>query len=291
MKLLNYFFGLVALVLVFAGCKNDVDLNAPYKEIPSIYAVLNPYENVQTIRINKVFLGEGDANVMAKVSDSVNYAPDELSVTMKYKVSEFGKTVSGTITFTEAVLETAPGAFSTSQRVYQTNSVIPSAITIYSNSSSTNVVIVPVYTLTVLNKHTGNVFTATASPVNKVYTDNLPYGDLRLPHYPNYPPDDQLKEDYFVDYNSRPGVVHFPPKWGNEFSNSAVYKLVISTVYYNIAGNEKQYDAVDYVFGNRYPKDAAVVGGAKFISTSFSPNDYFSAVGIALSKKNIDKSI
>src|SRR5690606_15227001 len=130
------------------------------KEIPSIYAVLNPSDNVKTIRIHKDFLREGDANVMAKVSDSVNYAPGELSVTLKYKAEGFGKTFTGAITFTEAVLETAPGAFSTNQRVYQTDTVLPDLITIWSGTNSISSVYI--YTLTVLNKHTGNVFTATA---------------------------------------------------------------------------------------------------------------------------------
>jgi hypothetical protein len=76
-------------IAVISSCKNELELNAPYKEIPTIYAVLNPQDPTQTIRINKVFLGEGDANVMAKVHDSVNYKPGELTVTLE-KVSQRG---------------------------------------------------------------------------------------------------------------------------------------------------------------------------------------------------------
>ena len=83
MKLLtkNIFFLLIIFTLT--TCKNKLNINAPYKEIPSIYAVLNPQENIQIIRINKVFLGEGDANVMAKVADSVNYNAGDLLVTLE----------------------------------------------------------------------------------------------------------------------------------------------------------------------------------------------------------------
>jgi hypothetical protein len=70
-------------LLFFSSCKNELKVNAPYKEIPSIYAILNPTETEQMIRINKVFLGEGDANKMAKVSDSVNYAENELEVKLE----------------------------------------------------------------------------------------------------------------------------------------------------------------------------------------------------------------
>ena len=73
---------LILVSVLLNSCKNDLELNAPYREYPSIYAVLNPQDRIQVIRINKVFLGEGDANVMAKVADSVNYQPGELSVTL-----------------------------------------------------------------------------------------------------------------------------------------------------------------------------------------------------------------
>ena len=68
------------LFLFFTSCKNDLKLNAPYKEFPSIYAVLTPQDAIHIIRINKVFLGEGDANKMAQVSDSLNYPANELTV-------------------------------------------------------------------------------------------------------------------------------------------------------------------------------------------------------------------
>src|SRR5687768_6827809 len=115
---------LFVVVLFFASCKNDLELTAPYKEIPTIYAVLNPQDPVQTIRINKVFLGEGDANVMAKVHDSVNYGPGELTVTLDRFLNGAQSDASPnlrTIRFTESVINTAEGAFHTSQRVYMTD--------------------------------------------------------------------------------------------------------------------------------------------------------------------------
>src|ERR1700761_3566888 len=115
---------LCLLGLVFFSCKNDIQLNAPYKEYPSIYAVLNAYETVQMIRINKVFLGVGDANQMAKVADSVNYQPGELTVTLTRTLNDYtvaagySRDASGhftisenTVTFRDSVVQTVPGAF------------------------------------------------------------------------------------------------------------------------------------------------------------------------------------
>ena len=83
MKLLTKYIFFLLIIFTLTTCKNKLNINAPYKEIPSIYAVLNPQENIQIIRINKVFLGEGDANVMAKVADSVNYNAGDLLVTLE----------------------------------------------------------------------------------------------------------------------------------------------------------------------------------------------------------------
>jgi rRNA maturation RNase YbeY len=68
MKIINFIFFLV-LIVTFFSCKNELKINAPYKEIPSIYAVLNPQETIQIIRVNKVFLGDGDANQIFPMDD------------------------------------------------------------------------------------------------------------------------------------------------------------------------------------------------------------------------------
>src|SRR5260221_243199 len=105
-------FLLLLIALITGSCKNDLKLNAPYKEIPSIYAVLNPGEKTQIIRINKVFLGEGDANQMAQLADSINYPEGELDVTLTHSGG------GAAITFTDSIVKTAEGAFNSKQRVY-----------------------------------------------------------------------------------------------------------------------------------------------------------------------------
>ena len=67
-------------ILLFNSCKNDLKIIAPYKEIPQVHAILTPQDPMQMIRINKIFLGEGDANLMAQVPDSINYKTGELTV-------------------------------------------------------------------------------------------------------------------------------------------------------------------------------------------------------------------
>jgi hypothetical protein len=197
MKFLTpYFFSVILLLVIFSGCKNDLKLNAPYKEIPSIYAVLNPSEKTQIIRINKVFLGEGDANQMAQVADSVNYAPGEITVTLNRFVD--GKQVNvspgkRTITFTEAEVKTAPGAFNTNQRVYVCNDdlheELPIIDPITKLNTNTKWKVHGNFVLTVKNNKTGNVFTAKATAIDSVKGDQRLSPDQALspfspPYYP-----------------------------------------------------------------------------------------------------------
>lgn len=70
-------------VLLLAGCSTDLDINAPYQDITIVYALFSTNDNasnggVHFVKINKAFLGEGDAFVFAQVPDSNQYTNDEL---------------------------------------------------------------------------------------------------------------------------------------------------------------------------------------------------------------------
>ena len=100
---------------------------APGKELVSVYGIINPNEPVQNIRINKVFLTDGDANVAAQDSKAINYEAGELKVTLeRYNTGSTVKlltTVGSSkteIVLTETVLTMPNGAFNTNQRIYQT---------------------------------------------------------------------------------------------------------------------------------------------------------------------------
>jgi hypothetical protein len=78
-------FKSLALVLVVLGlysCENEINLNAPYKETGVIYGILDKDLDTQVVRIQKAFLGEGNALVMAENADSVYYADGVLDVKM-----------------------------------------------------------------------------------------------------------------------------------------------------------------------------------------------------------------
>ncbi|MBK6884471.1 MAG: hypothetical protein IPH05_16305 [Flavobacteriales bacterium] len=60
-------FGLAATL---CGCSSELDINAPYKDITIVYGLLDSRDPIQFIKVNKAFLGEGDAYVFAQIPDS-----------------------------------------------------------------------------------------------------------------------------------------------------------------------------------------------------------------------------
>ncbi len=76
-------FALIAgISLLMSACDNEIDLTAPYKEMGVIYGLINPDDDTLSVRIQKTFLGDGDANDMAQITDSIYY-PDILDVQMQ----------------------------------------------------------------------------------------------------------------------------------------------------------------------------------------------------------------
>ena len=65
--------------LGFTRCTTDVDLIAPYVSIPVVFGLLDAEADTQWVRINRTWLGEGDQNQIALVSDSSEYETSRLS--------------------------------------------------------------------------------------------------------------------------------------------------------------------------------------------------------------------
>jgi len=61
------------IAIILGSCETDFDTSAPWKEVMVVYGMVNPNDAVQYIRVSKAFLGEGNAYVMAKEEDSLNY--------------------------------------------------------------------------------------------------------------------------------------------------------------------------------------------------------------------------
>jgi hypothetical protein len=102
--------------LVFNSCKSDFDTIAPYKEMVCVYAMLEHNSSNNYIRINRVFLGEGDAYAQAQQNDSANFAPGELTVSLeKYRDGS----LTNTFALTEVDSAIPSGTFNSNQLLWR----------------------------------------------------------------------------------------------------------------------------------------------------------------------------
>lgn len=71
-KLKHSFLALsgIATFLLVTGCKSEFDVTTDYQVTPIIFGLLDQSEEYHYIRINKTFLGQGNAYDFAKVADS-----------------------------------------------------------------------------------------------------------------------------------------------------------------------------------------------------------------------------
>lgn len=70
---MKYIFLFLSLTVLFYACETDFETNAEWEDITVVYGLLDQRDSVQYIKINKAFLGEGDALMFAKIPDSINY--------------------------------------------------------------------------------------------------------------------------------------------------------------------------------------------------------------------------
>ncbi len=86
-------FPTLFLLLFAAACSNDFNVNAPWKEIPVTYAVLDATADVQYIRVEKAFIGDQSALKIAKIADSLYYPAGAIEVFLD-RMSDTSKTAS-----------------------------------------------------------------------------------------------------------------------------------------------------------------------------------------------------
>ena len=151
MKKINLVFILFGLL---CGCSTDFETIAPWKETMVVYGLLNPNDSIQYIRISKAYLGEGNALVMAQQGDSIYYG-DVLDVKME-RFQSNSLMESHPLVRIDTVPKNVDGVFSAPyQEVY--------AYIYDMHASNTNDG--SIYKLTITNRSTGNVVTASTKVI------------------------------------------------------------------------------------------------------------------------------
>jgi len=292
MKRLNISLYISVLCLgLFTSCKNDLEVLAPGKESVSVYGVLNPNEAVQNIRINKVFLTEGDALLAGQDPSAVNYGQGELLVTLQRFSSEasdapilttVGNNTKKEIVLTETVVTTKSGSFSDQQRIWQTTDKL------YNSGY---------YKLTIKNISSGAEFTAKTAMIDSVKTTGnpqpmpilyIPANPAAYPMHGNYPAQPtSLDRPKYINYDVL--TVEQQIKF-RSVPNAKLYSVVMRFHYIDsLIGGGSQNGYVDYNFSTI--KSKSLAGGELFEKGAgeyigFLTNDFYTNLGTEMAKKS-----
>jgi hypothetical protein len=115
MKILRLIFSIISISIFFSACETDFDTTAPYKDITVVYGLLDQKTENQYIKINKAFLGEGNALIYAKEADSSNYGYP-LEVVLE-EFNENGQKVNTIVFDTTTIYNKEPGVFYAPEQV------------------------------------------------------------------------------------------------------------------------------------------------------------------------------
>ena len=144
MKKITFLFLLSSIL--FSSCETDFTVNADWKEVTVVYGLLDQSQDKQYIRINKAFLGNENAYVMASVADSINYNPNNLEVKIE-KLSASGNVLATKI-LTDTIMFKEDGLFSVEENI----------IYVFDTDNFLNEE--KEYKLTITNKNSGNIISS-----------------------------------------------------------------------------------------------------------------------------------
>lgn len=231
---------LLAISVLPLSCSTDIDLLDDYKETAIVYGLINQADTVQYIRINKAFLGEGNALIMAQQFDSINYA-NSLDV----KIEEY---YNGGLTNTyplqrDSTMFKQPGDFyAPKQILYRT---LPGQTFVYGKT----------YKLIVKNNATGNVTTGETGLVDGT--------GLSI----NYP----LTSIGFNPNPANPNLV-VTPKWTST-SNGRIYSAAFRIHYSETdLNNVTTTKMLEWNLGTS--KSSTIFGGEN-MSFDVKPDDFY----------------
>jgi hypothetical protein len=118
-------FGLLLGTLLLTSCETDIDLLSDEGDVAVVYGLLDPDQETQYIKINKTFVGQESAEVMAQNPDNFNYPEGSLDVMLEaYKGSTLKQTLVAQRTENNPKSgngnDGQPGIFSTANNVLYT---------------------------------------------------------------------------------------------------------------------------------------------------------------------------
>lgn len=288
MKNIKLYTGLLAIALIsLSSCKNDLDVLAPGEETVSVYGVLNPNESVQNIRINKVYLTDGDALTAAQDVNQINYGPGELVVTLQRfmtgsstpTLTTIGNASKKEIVLTETVVTTAGGGFNVNQRIWQTTDKLFKSgeyrLTIKRASDNSTIAYAQTNVI-------DSVSTSAAASYNNPFS-YIPNNPSVYPLHGGYPAIPQTTDipkylNYYVFSNQKTITFKSVP-------NGKIYDVIMRFHFTDSsATGSVTKDSIDFNFNQQ--RAATLEGGEVFQNFKFTVNDFYINLASELQKRN-----
>ena len=240
------FFVIIGFLL--SCCSTDLDVTGDYKETMVVYGLLDQSQGKQYIKVNKAFLGKGDALLFAKLRDSVQFAN---SLDVKLKRFSDGHEVN---LLPDNSIPKKEGAFFSGDQsnvIYSFASTGSNALTINSE-----------YVLSITHKETGNQVSAKTSLIQD-FSFTKPTNGTTTSFIFTTP---NLNTRLFVEWTSS--------------KNARLYQLIVRLNYKDSTTNGTFNKQLDWIFPQH--KTASLSGGEVF-GNDFSRLEYLSFIGKNLS--------
>lgn len=167
MKKLFLLIGLFISVISFVSCDVEFSPNEEWSEQMMVYGVLDQDDDTTFVRIQKVFLGSGNALEYAKEKDSVYYPEDALDVKMYSYYINDTNTVVDVFNFDCKMVQKDDGDFF--------GGMVPLYYSVTKNRLSSD----KYYRLEIINKNTGTKVTASTYLIAdySIHTNNFTFNE------------------------------------------------------------------------------------------------------------------
>ncbi len=252
------FLSITALLL--SACSTDLDVKGDWKETMVVYGLLDQSQSKQYIKINKAFLGEGNAFSFAQVKDSTQFV-NALSVKLiqlpngpQYTLSPDGSIPKDPGTFYAPDQANAIYSFTTPK--------IPNISTPDPTDSINNLSTSATYKLSIRNSETGSEVSATTKLVSD-FNFSLPTSGITL----------------FNIINKNNNAYKFRVTW-NSTANAKLYQLIMRFNYVDSTLTGKVNQHIDKIFSEVKTQG---VGGGELIEFTIVGQEYLQYIANQIS--------
>jgi hypothetical protein len=251
------FTSIIAVSLLLSACSTDFDVTGDYKETLVIYGLLDQAADTQYVKINKAFLGQGNAFEYAQIKDSTQFR-NALNVKIKSLTSgiEYNLTPANYIPKDDGLFY-GPDQTNVIYKLYSDGAFHDGVLYPKLNINST-------YELTVTNSETGTVASAKTVIVGDVGAFSKPLAtgttfSFVIPGpYPNYP---------------------FPVEWTSA-KNARVYQTILRLHYKDSTTSGTVNKVLDYTFPEIH---ATALTGGEVMENIITGSAYYKFIGNNLS--------